>query len=250
LIFQRPEHRGGRLNIAYLMCATAAVAVGITVARAIENLYFPADSLLLGVRAPAGPNLMGIAVSSIYGLSVVTWLFAVRSGDVWQSPGKVLAMLFGSMCVLNWGLDTVAGVVMMRRIVDLGPVPPTGVPSQLCYIAGIWYRSFAATLGYPLFAPVFLFILVKTRRQPMHWRLAWLAFFVFDLAMIAASHRSSNTWIPLLLRPRFVVYAMGVPMVCMAVALLVDVVRRRSLDWWTIVTVVPSLILWFGVLIT
>jgi len=237
-----------RLSIGYLMCATAAVAIGITVARAINELYFLSDARFYNTPAPAHLDLMAVVVSSIYGLSVATWFFALRSGNVWQSPGKVLAMLFGGMCLLNWGLDTIAGVVMAYRVRDVWAVPPTLVPHHLGYIAGIWYRSFAVKLGYPLMAPLFLVVMVKTRRQPIPWQITWWAFFAFDLAMITASHNGWNAWIPLSMRTLFVVYAIGLPMTCMAIALLLDVVRRRPIDWWTTAIALPSVILWVAVI--
>ena len=233
-----------RLSIGYLMCATAAVAIGITVARAIDHLYLPADTLFYGKPIRINLDLMAIAVSSIYGLSVVTWFFALRSGNVWQSPGKVLAMLFGGMCLLNWGLDTFAGAWMAYRVRDVWVVYPAPIPHHLGYIAGIWYRSFAVKLGYPLMAPLFLVVVFKARHQPIPWQLTWWAFFAFDLAMITASHNQWNSWFPRSMQPRFVVDAIGLTMICMAIALLWDVVRRRPIDWWTMAIPVPSVILW------
>jgi hypothetical protein len=233
-----------RLSIAYLLVATAAVAIGITVARAINDLYFLSDARFYGAPSPAHLDLMAIAVSSIYGLSVATWFFAIRSGHVWQSPGKMLAMLFGAMCLINWGLDTIAGVVTAYRVRDVWTVPPILVPHHLGYIGGIWYRSFAVKLGYPLMAPFFLVVMVKARRQPIPWQITWWAFFAFDLAMITASHNGWNAWIPRSRQPRFVVDAIGLPMICMAIALLLDVVRRRPIDWWTMAIAIPSVILW------
>ncbi len=68
------------------------------------------------------------------GVCLTTFVFAYRSGDLWGSPGKILALVFATMCLLNWALDLLAALVM--KLSHAGATATRSTDNR-GYIAGI-----------------------------------------------------------------------------------------------------------------
>ena len=225
----------------------AGVGIAITVTRGIEQLRFAADNWYYGKTSAAEIDRYGMMVASLYGLCLTTFLFAIRSGEIWRSPGKILAVLFASMCVLDWGLEAFAGAVTSYRI-SLGM--PTESPTFRAaadsrgYIFGIWYRSFAPSIGYVVGLPLLAFVLFKTREQRASWRVVWLGFLGFDLLAITEIFFRASSSLPLSWRPWYFEMSIGLPLTLLAAALLNALFRRQHVDWWTTVVSVPLLLVW------
>ena len=177
-------------------------------------------------------------VAAVYGICVITFLFASRSGDFWLSPGKTLALLFATMCILNWTLEFVAAAIVNFR---LGHPLPAGTPDNRGNILGIWYRSFAPALGYVVAIPVLVLAIFKSKQQTLSWRFVWIGFLVFDLLIVGFVHFDFWKYLPVQLSPRYFEIAMGIPVCLMIWAMILDLVRARPIDWWT--AIIPSLII-------
>jgi hypothetical protein len=241
------QRSAGRLSIAYLLCLTAGIGIAITVARGIEQLRFSADSWYYNQDAPAEIDRGGLLVASLYGLCLTTFLFAIRSGRIWESPGKILALLFACMCLLNWGLDAFAGAVASYRTsFELHTAFPIarGVGDPRGYIAGIWYRNFAPSVGYVVALPLLAYVLVKTRNQRTAWRAVWMGFLAFDLLVIADIYFRASSFLPPNLDRWYFELALGLPLTLLAVALLDSIFRRERVDWWTAFVSLPLLVAW------
>ena len=224
---------GNRLSILYLLCVTAGIAIAITVAGGIEQLRSPADAVYYNQRGLARGEGFSMLVTAVYGVCVTTFVFAWRSGDLWGSPGKTLALLFAMMCVLNWTFDLLAAVVMHYR---MQTTLPEGVTDTRGYIVGIWYRDLAPSLGYVAGLPVLALVIYQTRRQPLSWRVVWIGFVVFALLIVAAIHFDARQFLPLSLRSWYFEMAIGIPVVLLTIALCRSLWRREQIDWWTGVT--------------
>ena len=168
-------------------------------------------------------------------------LIAARSRDFWLSPGKTLALLFATMCLLDWGLQFVAAVVTNVRLQsELAP----GVDDTRAYIFGIWYRSFAVEVGYVASLPILLLVLYKTKSQHAIWRMAWLGFLIFALLIVGNVHFEFQRFISPRLNVWYFEAAIGVPVCLLIVAVVRSVVRRAPMDWWTTLTVIPVVSVW------
>ena len=236
----------GRLSVTYLLCLMAGIGIAITIAREVEQLRFSADRIYYR-KDPAEIDGFGLIVASVYGLCLTTFLFAIRSGQVWKSPGKILALLFASMCVLNWGLDGFSGAVTSSRInfaLPAGFDVSQRVSNSYGYIFGIWYRNFATSVGYVVVLPLLMFVLYKTRKQPVAWRVVWMGFLAFDLLVIADIYFGTSSLMPPYLRPWYFDLAIGLPLALLAVALLTSLFRKQYIDWWTAVVSLPLLLTW------
>jgi len=245
------EGQASRLSIAYLLCLMAGVGIAIATVRAIEHMRFPADSWYYRATVAGNGSVFGLVVASIYGLCLITFLFAIRAGRIWDSPGKVLALLFTAMCVLDWGLEASAATIVSYRVEHLvadGSNVARGVATPEGYVFGIWYRAFAATVGYVAAFPLLVLVCFKTRRQTIAWRIAWLGFVIFDLLVIADIYLRARELLPGAVRDLYFELAIGLPMVLTAVALLYSLVRRLGIDWWTTVIAAPTVGFWVVVL--
>lgn len=230
-----------RLSISYLMLLTVAIAVSFCVSRGLAQLRFEADAYYHNVKSVGQFDLFGMLIASLYALSVTTLIFAVRSGNLWSSPGKTLALLFATMCLLNWGLEFVAAMVMhVRMKTEL----PLGVEDHRGYLLGFWYRSFAAQIGYWASLPVLIWVQFKTRGQGLIWRLAWFGFLLFAVLVIGYMHLGFIYVVDPGLRDWYFEIAIGLPVCLLIVAMANCLVRREPLDWWTVMTVVPVVSLW------
>jgi hypothetical protein len=230
-----------RLSILYLLCVTASVGIAISVTRGIDGLRFPADAIYYNLDGIHGIDAFAALVAAVYGVCLTTFIFAWRSGDLWGSPGKTLALLFATMCVLNWGLDLFAAVLMNYRMrVQL----PVGMPDTRGYIVGIWYRNFAPSLGYVAGLPILALVAYKTRLQPFSWRIVWIGFFVFALLIVGAIHFEAGRYLPISLQPWYFEFAIGIPIVLLALATCVSLLRRDRLDWWTTLTAPLIIAVW------
>lgn len=218
-----------QLSIFVLLAFTAGVGLAISVSRWIALLRLPADRFFYGENYVPALSVFDAVVAGVYGVCVTAFILAVRSGNFWQSPGKTIALLFAMMCVLDWGLGTVAAVITRFQILEENL--NSGTPG---FLFNIWYRDFSATLGYIAGIPVLLFVLLMTRKQPITWRLVWIGFLFFSLLIIGRNHFDFQ----LLLSPQWRNWyfdgAIGVPILLMLFALIFNALRRRPQDWWTI----------------
>ena len=230
-----------RLGIFHLLAITTGIALAISIGRGIEHLRFPADSYYYGIKEVRQADVVGLLVTSLYGLGVTICFFALRSGNVWQSPGKVLSIIIASMCLLNWGLDAIVSGLVSYRI-EFGPSidqATSGEMHKRGLVWGIWYRSFPATIGYAAALPVMALILFKTTKQAVVWRLAWLGF-VFCSTMICADifwSVTSNLALPI--SGWYFEIAMGIPSVLILLA-FVWTWWKGELDWWTVALSLPG----------
>lgn len=231
-----------RLSVLYLLCLTAGVGIAISIARGIERIRFPADAFYYKLDSIQGIDTFAALVAAVYGVCITTFIFAWRSGDLWGSPGKILALLFATMCVLNWGLDLYAAVLMNYRM-QL-PQPAAGVPDTRGYIAGIWYSNFAPSLGYVAGLPVLAFVAYKTRRQRVSWRFVWIGFLMFALLIVSHMHFNADRYVPTSLRPWYFEMAIGIPITLLVFALCFGLLRRERIDWWTTITAPLIIAVW------
>lgn len=230
-----------RLSVLYLLCVTAGVGIALSVSRGINYLRYPADAVYYHLDSFHGIDAFATLVAAVYGVCVTTFIFAWRSGDLWGSPGKTLALLFATMCILNWALDLVAAVVMNYRMqVQL----PVGVRDTRGTIAGIWYPNFAPSLGYVAGLPILALAVYKTKSQGFSWRMVWIGFFIFALLIIGDFHFNTVQYLPISLRPWYFELAIGLPVVLLALALCVNLARRERVDWWTTVTAPLIITVW------
>lgn len=230
-----------RLSIRHLLCVMAGVGIAISVSRGIEHLRFPADAVYYGVDAVGDVDVFGVLVAAVYGVCVTTFLFAWRSGDVWSSPGKTLALLFATMCVLNWALDLIAALVTNYRMQEQFAV---GGPDTRGYIGGIWYRNLAPSIGYIAGLPILATVVYKTRLQRFPWRMVWIGFLTFALLIIGFIHFDLGQYVPGLVRPWYFELAIGIPIVLLVLALLVSLARHERVDWWTTIIAPLIVVVW------
>ncbi len=156
-------------------------------------------------------------------------------------PGKILALVFATMCLLNWALDLLAALVMNYRM----QVPlPQGATDNRGYIAGIWYRNFAPSLGYVLGLPILVYVIYKTRSERVCWRLVWIGFLVFALLIAGDMHFTFARHLPLAIQSWYFEIAIGIPVVLLAFAVCLSLARRDRLDWWTVVTAPLIIVVW------
>jgi len=228
-----------RLSILYLLSVTAGVGIAISISREIEYLRFPADAVYYHLDGIRNIDAFGALVAAVYGICLTTFIFAWRSGDLWSSPGKTLALLFATMCVVNWALDLVAAVVTSYRM-----QLPAGVYDTRGYIFGIWYRNLAASIGYVGGLPILAIVVYKTRLQRFSWRMVWIGFFIFSLSMVGFIHFDFAEYVPRSVRPWYFELAIGIPILLLALALLVAFARRDRVDWWTTVTAPLIIAVW------
>jgi len=169
---------------------------------------------------------------------VAILVLGVRSQPYWVSPGKTLAMLFATMCILDGCLDLLASTIVAGRFAAQS-VPSEANPDG--YPFGIWYRGFAASIGYVLALPLLLLVLIKSRQQHATWRLAWCGFLIFTIAIIAHLHFRLS--LPEHWQDWYFEVAIGIPIVLLAIAFLRGL-YRNELDWWTSLTCVPVILTW------
>ena len=93
-----------RMTIAYLLALSVGIAVSITAMRAVERIRFPADQWYYLQDSTSDIDARGWLVAFIYGLCLTTFLYAYRSGQIWQSPGKILAIAV--RCDVRAGLES------------------------------------------------------------------------------------------------------------------------------------------------
>lgn len=240
--------QSNRLTIASLLAITTGIAFAITCGRAIEHLRFPADSWYYGVEAVPRFDVVGILVTALYGLGVSVCFLALRSGNVWKSPGKVLSIIIAFMCVMNWGLDAFASSIVSYRLgleTPLEFVPTRGAADPRGNVFGIWYRAFPGTIGYFAALPLLVFILFKTAStQSVAWRLVWLGFLVFS-AMLCVEivwHVTTNVAMPI--ADWYFEIALTFPSVLIVAAFVVSWTKDQ-LDWWTVALSLPGPLIWF-----
>ncbi|TWT79628.1 hypothetical protein CA13_10320 [Planctomycetes bacterium CA13] len=224
------------------MLLTAGISIAFFVARGIEHLRFPADAHYYKLECPSGVHAFGMLIAAIYGLCVTMVVLAIRARDFWLSPGKTLALLFTTMCVLNWSLEFIASAVTYVRMqTDLAP----GVVDRRGYILGIWYGNFAVDVGYVACLPVLLWVICKTKNQPFCFRLTWVGFLFFALLIIGQVHLGFRTYVGSALNFWYFEAAIGIPICLLIAAIARSVTRRDAMDWWTIMTAVPVISVWF-----
>jgi hypothetical protein len=112
------DTRPSRLSISYLLCLTTGVGISISISRGIGQLRFPADSYYYGMETASKIDTLAVLVAMVYGVSLTTTFFALKSGTLWDSPGKTLAFLFSVMCVLDWAIQIAASIIMYDRMHD------------------------------------------------------------------------------------------------------------------------------------
>jgi hypothetical protein len=223
------------------MLLTAGIGVSFFVARSIEHLRFAADAHYYGLESVPDTDAFGMLVAAVYGLCVTMLVIAIRSGDLWSSPGKTLALLFATMCILNWGLDFVAASITHVRLpTELAP----GIADERGYVFGVWYRRFAVDVGYVACLPVLLWVLYKTRNQGMLWRLAWMGFLFFAIAIAGDAHFGFRTYVHPPLYSWYFEVAIGIPICVLFTAFVHSLAKRKTVDWWTTMTVVPIFLVW------
>lgn len=230
-----------RLGISHLMLLTAGIGISLFVARSIERVRFTADSFYYNSETIGELGIAGMLVAAIYGLCVTLFILAIRTDNFWISPGKTLALLFATMCILNWSLEFIAGAVThfrMQTELDQGAVDNRGI------IFGIWYRDFAVHFGYIASLPVLLWAIVKSKHQAFSWRLAWTGFLLFSLLIIGYIHFEVQSYFHPQLAFWYFEMAIGIPICLLIGALIISFIRGDEVDWWTTMTTTPVIAAW------
>ncbi len=80
----------------------------------LNVLRFPADAIYYQLDGIHGIGARDALPWRLWGVPDDI-IFAYRSGDLW-GPGKILALVFATMCLLNWALDLLAALVMNYRM--------------------------------------------------------------------------------------------------------------------------------------
>ena len=230
-----------RLGISHLMLLTAGIGIAFFVSRGIEHLRFPADAHYYHLDSPSHVDAFGMLIAAIYGLSVTLLAIAIRARDFWSSPGKTLALLFATMCILNWTLEFIAATVTYVRMqTELAP----GTYDHRGFVFGFWYRSLAASVGYVACLPVLLLVVAKTRTQPTAWRITWVGFVVFALLIIGDLHFDFRSHVGSPLDRWYFEFAIGIPISLLIVAVAESFIRRKPMDWWTVMIAIPVASVW------
>ncbi len=69
------------------------------------------------------------------------------------------------MCILNWALEfTAAGVTHARLSIPVA----VGAEDERGYLLGIWYRSFAASVGYVAGLPIVAWVVLQNKEAADH----------------------------------------------------------------------------------
>ncbi len=228
------------LSITYLFIITTGVAVSFAVTQAIKRLRHTADVAFYAASDKVESiSAQEMLVAALYGTCLVTCVLAWRSRDPWQSPGKVIALIFAVMCVLDWTIEIIAASIMYARMHDAA-----AVGLEPGYILSFWYRSLAPSIGYPLALPIIAFIIYKTRHQRFYWRMVWIGFLISDLFMIGLVHTRLAMLLPITLREWLLEFVFGIPTVLIVIALAIDLARRQSIDWWTSIIAPLGICIW------
>lgn len=235
-----------KLTVTYLLWVTTGVAVAIAAARAIQQLRFQADYLYYSPDERANMYAFEGLISLVYGVCITSFIFACRSGSLWNSPGKTLALLFAIMGAVDSLFEFVAAVIMYQRME--APLPNT-VLDHRPFIAGIWYRYLSSSIGYILGVPITAVIIYKTRKQRFGWRMVWIGFFLSALIMLGAEHLRFKDYVTDWITDRQFEIATGIPTILIANALLFSLLRRDRLDWWTLVIAPLIIITWVAVIL-
>ncbi|HBJ38193.1 MAG TPA: hypothetical protein DDZ51_26250 [Planctomycetaceae bacterium] len=223
------------------MLVTAGIGVSLIAARSIERVRFAADAFYYNLEAPTDLDSHGMLIAAIYGLCLTLFILAIRTGDFWISPGKTLALLFATMCILNWSLEFIAGTVThfrMQTDLDEGAVDNRGI------IFGTWYRDFAVHFGYIASLPVLLWVIFKSKHQALFWRLAWTGFLLFSLLIIGYIHFEVQSYFDPQLAFWYFEMAIGIPICLLIGALVISFIRGDEVDWWTTMTTIPVIAAW------
>ena len=230
-----------RLSILFLMAITTGIAISFSVLQATEFFRFPADSYYYQLEDFRGPSVQGFVIAALYGICLTTFLFAVRTTNFWNSPGKILALLIGAMCVLNWGLEFFAAVLTFVRFKeDILP----GTFDNRGFIFGIWYRNFAPAVGYILAIPLCSYVIFKSFHRVGYWVIVWFGFLGFSILMVAWLHLGIAGILPTFVRTWYFEGAIGIPILLLIAANLIAVVRQQKLDWWTSIMSTVLVLVW------
>ena len=231
------------LAIRHLLWITSCIAFAFFVSRGLVVLRFPIDAHYRGLTSipPAGPFDLLVAVA--YGCALALFSIAARSRKFWDSPGKTLSLIIACMCLLDWALTLFATLVVRTRLSD---ELPAGVADSRGTILGVWHRDVPADIGYVVSLPILAFVIYKTRRQGIAWRITWLGFALSAICIATEIHFDLSAYIP-----RFILYHSypifwGIPTFATLIAVSVDLTRRRPVDWWTRYGAATVLIVWMA----
>ncbi|QDT04858.1 hypothetical protein K227x_32550 [Rubripirellula lacrimiformis] len=220
-----------RLAIRHLFWITLGVALAFCVSRGLVLLRFPVDAHYRNLSSVEPIDPVGILIAGAYGCAISLFSIAARSKQFWASPGKTLSLIIACMCLIDWILTLVATLVVRARLsVELAP----GVSDLRGELFGIWYDVLVEEVGFVLCLPILTFVIYKTRRQRIAWRVAYNGFLVFAICAATWNHFDLSPYIP-----RFVLYhwypiCMAIPAFAILIAICVDCVNQHSVDWWTL----------------
>lgn len=148
--------------------------------------------------------------------------------------------------MLNFSLSLIAASIMYLRLQPGASSPPDYTQG---YILGIWYQDFAPAIGYITGLPILAWILFKSRPQELAWRAVWVGFLVFALLIVAWRNTDFEKHLPLSVNRWYFEISIGIPVVLIAIALLVALVRRGRLDWWTVLVAPLVIVAWLHLVI-
>ena len=144
---------------------------------------------------------------------------------------------------MDWVLTLFATLVVRTRLsVEL----PPGVTDSRGMILGVWHRDFPADIGYVVSLPILAFVIYKTRKQRIAWRITWLGFALSAICVATDIHLDLSPYIP-----RFILYHSypifwAIPTFATLIAVSVDLTRKRPVDWWTRYGAVTVLLVWLA----
>ncbi len=242
------SERKNKLTITHLLAWPVGVGLAITIARGVRWLRVTAWN---GIYPQSPQNFelteYDLAVTFAYGTCLILTVFAIRSRNFWKSPGKIILMIMGLMCLIDWLLTSFASAVIIYRFI-IAPTPEIASAPMVtdAQVLGIWFENFAPSIGYLFGIPLCLFILIRSKHR-IHWKIVWIAFLLFSTLMVVTLFGNFSRF--LILRPKYYFeIAAGFPAIAMLIALLIDLIRKNQIDWWTTVacTLLPSL--WIAIL--
>ena len=229
-----------RISIFYLMAVTCAIASAIALMQLVHHLRLPADAQIYGI-AEHKLQLGELLIAMVYGTSVATAIFAFRTANFWNSPGKILAVIFSLLCLLSIALDLFSAAIVGHRYAQDAPI---GLPDNRSFIYGIYYRNFAPSVGYIAGLPILAFIVFKAFKTDAQWKLVWCAYLLFAFLMTGLMHMNFRQLVPPDVGYWYFEIAIGIPVVLTLFALSTSMVKRKPIDWWTAITASISILAW------
>ena len=228
-----------RFSIQHLFGWTTAIAISLALVQLIRRLRFPADSWYHGIPE-ISIGLGDWVLAIMYGTGLALSVFAFRTRSIWDSPGKIIALIFGTACVIHLGLDlSAAGLLAYRfkySIEEANAYVPL-IADARGLIFQTWYENIAVYYGYILLLPFLAYVVFRTWSQRSIWKIVWVSILIFIVASIGRLYFNSHHWFPSTIAKHYFTISISIPILAIMFSFGWDLVFHRGrLDWWTILS--------------